>query len=537
MASKLPKNTFPTGHGPNDFECFGPPAVKDGEFEGTMICDMGCFKQDMVDSNKYYHGSIAQSKLNQKWYPYFEFGRTGATKPSFQFIDCRDRAEAEQEYADQMHAKNDKRGVWQNHSSLGRILTAKPGKDCYLVRPQSTRSTGLPSAKTIKMGGGAVKDSKVRVKVNSPDIDKQTFDLMRDLNIATVSYTKGSMANDALPTAAAISEGRNILNEAMRRIKVVGHNINSQVGDKDLMQLTSMMYSRIPKKKDRRAKPEDWILNQNNVLSWNQDLDAAESALQTVESGMESNPLASLGGIEMVCLSPKTDIGKFIYEWAPLATRNKHSDVGPMRIKNVWSIKRKLEQDVFISEQLKIRSELPRVAIVEKPLHQPNKRPDITNDELPNYVHSNSALLFHATRSVNVTGLLREGFRFPKELTNVAIAGAMFSGGVGAYYTADDWRKSYGYTSFGRYNRANAGIVAGRHAFMFLCDIALGNPHVAPEAYPYITYPKGTHSIFGKHRKTKSGYSNSGLLLNNEFVLLKKSQYRFRYLLEFSAER
>ena len=41
MATKLGKSAYPSNSGPNDFECFGPPATKDGEFDNVKICDMG----------------------------------------------------------------------------------------------------------------------------------------------------------------------------------------------------------------------------------------------------------------------------------------------------------------------------------------------------------------------------------------------------------------------------------------------------------------------------------------------------------------
>ena len=82
MANKLPQGTFPSNSGPNDFQCFGPPAMNDGDFENARICDMGCFTQDGKDSNKYYHAAVVQHKKTKKWYAYFEWGRTGAAKPS-----------------------------------------------------------------------------------------------------------------------------------------------------------------------------------------------------------------------------------------------------------------------------------------------------------------------------------------------------------------------------------------------------------------------------------------------------------------------
>src|SRR5437879_4583385 len=37
VGTKLGKNEFPSAHGADDFKCFGPPALKDGEFESCKI--------------------------------------------------------------------------------------------------------------------------------------------------------------------------------------------------------------------------------------------------------------------------------------------------------------------------------------------------------------------------------------------------------------------------------------------------------------------------------------------------------------------
>lgn len=64
------KQTYPPKHGPDDFECFGPAAQVDTDFDDAMLADMGCFKQpdeetgDTVDSNKAYHGSVVKSRKN-----------------------------------------------------------------------------------------------------------------------------------------------------------------------------------------------------------------------------------------------------------------------------------------------------------------------------------------------------------------------------------------------------------------------------------------------------------------------------------------
>lgn len=529
--SKLAKSTFPAGTKGDDFECFGPPAVRDGEFENVKICDMGCFTQEGVDSNKYYHAAVVKHRPTGKWYVYFEWGRVGASNPQFQFIECSSEAEAQREFSAQLHSKNDKRGQWVTIAGL-RTLQAKPGKDCYLVRPQATRSTGLPDARKIKLNEGAKVAAIPKsngTKKKSYDIDKQTIALMRDLNVATVQYTKGSMADESLPTQQAIDDARQILIEAQKRLVKVGDSVDDQVKDVDIKEFTRQIYSRIPKKKDRNADASTWILSKNNIVLWQQDLDAFESALysDTGVEEMEDHPFGGMN-ISIKWLDPSTDLtAQFIYGWLPRATRNKHSHIGDMRIKNVWEVNRFDEPKGFESNLINLERELKENKIKERPLHQDRKRPDLSDEQKKQYWNTNTNLLMHGSRSVNISGILRTGFRFPSELVNVVISGAMFSG-AGAIYTADDWKKSAGYTSLpGSYWSGGGGGVKGRGAFMFLCDVCLGVPHVAPGPYPFVRPPTGTHCIFGK-----AGYSQ---VQNNEWIIFNKNQQKLRYLVEFAA--
>ena len=271
--NKFTRNIWPPQHGENDFECFGPPAIKDGTFDNTMLVDMGCFKQGETDSNKYLHIAIVKSKKNDLWYLYTEWGRVGTTK-DFQFIEFSDKSEAVKEYQKKCHQKNDKRGEWIDRPGLGVVLQAKAGKDCYLVRPQATRSTGLPSAKTIVSGITKVKSNK---KIDS-SLDRESQQLLDDLNYATTEYTRSSMADNAIPTKDAIEECRNICAEATKI-----NNAGQDLDNKELLELTQLIYSRIPKKKKRKTNIENWLLTPSNISTWIQDLDAFESALDNQE--------------------------------------------------------------------------------------------------------------------------------------------------------------------------------------------------------------------------------------------------------------
>jgi hypothetical protein len=536
MANKLSKDTYPHGAAPGEFQCFGPPATRDGEFDSVKICDMGCFTQDGKDSNKYYHGAVVQHRTTKKWYAYFEWGRTGAARPSFQFIECDSEAEAQREMAVQLHSKNDRRGEWVTVAGI-HTLRARAGKDCYLVRPMATRSTGLPDARSIKINEGArvpptttadvatAKAGKTsKSKPAGPKTDDATASLLRDLAVATVAYTRGSMADSSLPTQAAIDEARTLLGEAQKRLATVGDDVDAQVKDRDLLHLTSLMYGRIPKKKDRRAAASEWILNKGTILAWQNDLDAFESALYAtdIDHGAEVDPLAELE-LKMEWLAPDSAVGKFLYEWWPQATANRHSHLGRMTIRNLWQVARNADEGRLPAAQDEVLA--GKHAIDERPKFQPEKRTDMKAADAKRFAASNTALLFHGTRSVNVRGILREALRLPKQLVGVVITGAMFGPGL---YFADDWKKSAGYTSLtNSYWSGGSGAIAGRGAFMFAADVVLGKPFVAPQAHGYTGPPDGHHSIFGK-----AGHSG---VQNNEFIVFDARQHRLRYLAEFVA--
>ena len=531
MGIKLGKSEFPRGSGPDDFQCFGPPATEDGQFDKVKIADLGCFDQSGKDSNKYYHGAVVQHKKTKKWYTYFEWGRTGATSPQFQFVECSSESDAQQEFADQLHDKNDKRGMWATIGGI-KTLTAKPNKDCYLVRPMATRSTGLPDAKTIKLNEGSKAAVPAPTKgapaavVKKVSIDKYTMKLMKDLMGGTLSYTRGAMADSSLPTQKSIEEARQILQEAQKRLIKVGDDVDKQAADNELVQLTRVMYSRIPKKKALHCAAEDWILNKNNIMMWNADLDAFESALYVYDDTTVDDDNDPLQGIpvKMEWVDPSSALGKFLYAWWPKASANRHYGVGDMKIKNMWRIARNGDDEKLINEVKKVKTDLKNKNIKERPLFQPSERMDC-QDRIKDYKESNTNLLLHGTRSVNVVGILRESFRLPKELVGVVITGSMFGP---LLYMADDWRKSAGYTSLhGSCWSGGSGSVRGREAFMFACDVVCGNPFVAPGPKGYTTAPVGYHCIFGK-----GGYSQ---VQNNEWVIPNKNQVCIKYLCEFTT--
>ena len=79
----------------------------------------------------------------------------------------------------------------------------------------------------------------------------------------------------------------------------------------------------------------------------------------------------------------------------------------------------------------------------------------------------------------------------------------------------------------GSYWAGGDGMVRGRSAFMFVANVALGNPHVAPGPRGFTGPPAGCHCIFGK-----AGHSQ---VMNNEWIIFNTDQNQLRYLVEFDT--
>ena len=529
---KLNKCSYPSSHTEKDFKCFGPAASKDDAFEGTYIADLGCFNQDSgVDSNKRYHGCVCQSTQDNKWYFYSEWTRTGNAQSQFQFEECSSQDEAQRKYIKKMQSKNIKRGNW---TQVGGLTVLRPKidkngkpKDLYVVRPLKTRTSGLPDGRSIIAGSVAAKTAgkqttKKKTNKQSILVDKHTAALLQDMSVGVQAYTRAQIVGGDIPSQEAVDEARDILSAAQTRLTRI--NAQDQLHDVELKQLTGLIYGRVPKVKPRGVNANSFILTKDNILLWQQDLDAFESAGHTIQTDQTDIDPYSGMNISMEWLSPSSTNGKFIRQWAPKATANKHHGIGTMTIKNVWKVERRGVSARFLQKQQSIVSSRPKIG--DRPSFQPNTRKDLKVDQREFYKATNTTLLFHGTRSVNVMGIMREGLRLPKQLVGVVITGAMFGPG---HYWADDWKKSAGYTSLqGSYWSRGGGSVKGRGAFMFLADVALGKLHVASGPRGYTAPPKGTHSVFGK-----AGYSQ---VRNNEFITFDNDQNQLSYLVEFATK-
>lgn len=70
---------------------------------------------------------------------------------------------------------------------------------------------------------------------------------------------------------------------------------------------------------------------------------------------------------------------------------------------------------------------------------------------------------------------------------------------------------------------------------MFVADVCIGKPFVAPGPRGYTSPPKGYHSVFGKGRFAQAGSTSNSGVQNNEFITYERESHRLRYLVEFDT--
>lgn len=124
--------------------------------------------------------------------------------------------------------------------------------------------------------------------------------------------------------------------------------------------------------------------------------------------------------------------------------------------------------------------------------------------------------LWHGTRAANVLSILKSGLIIPPSDAG-HVAGRMFGNGL---YFSDQSTKSLNY-SYGYWDRRKAD----KKCYMFIVDVAMGNPYLATCSDWELTPPAGCHSTFARAKKAG--------VMNNEMIVYNLNQAAPRYLVEF----
>ena len=546
MATKLDRKTMPAGHGPNDFEVQGRAAKGQGDFGSDVgVADCACVNQfGEANNSKYYHGSVVKSTKTGGWYVYLEWGRIFAGKSwdgrfngqDFMMVQCDSEADARSFFAKQMASKNTKRLEEKTIAGVT-VWAGKAGEDGYIVQSLATRERGLPDCYKIKDNTGvAVKAAPAaaapKVVASTKSFQPQVVKLAQDLVGGVKTFTKAmSAASGVTPTMDTIKQVRDLLiPAALHRIKMVGDDIRLQCQDPELQAVTKNVKVLVPRPISRAGvSEEEFVLNSGNILTLQQDLDAFESSLSN-EDFSTAAPASSVDpdsllNAQLEWLDTRSGLGAQMVAALQAMTNNRHGYLrGNIQVKNLFKVTRPDRDAKFLANVQRIAA-LRQGKFSLRGNLQPKTRFDLTGNEGDLYGQANVILTQHATRSVNIPLITQGHFRMPKSLPGAQITGANFGHGV---YHATDYKKAVGYSSYsGAVWSSGSGGVQGRGAFMFLCDMIMGDAYRAPSTGSWMSPPNGKDCVFGV------GGDPGHRLENDELVIFEPFYNRIRYIVEF----
>jgi len=541
---KFKRKEMPAGLKPEDFKYHGAAAKEQDGFDGSIgIADMACVDQfGKSNKAKYYHMGVVSA--NGRWFAYFEWGRVFAGKSweggfhgqDFQFIEESSQDDANYTFQKKCREKNTKR-IEKKKIGGSDIWVGRNNKDGYIVQSLATRDRGLPDAYSIKDSSGLkegkkkVSSKKTTKRASNVSYQPQVLSLASDLVGGTKDYTRAlSAASGVIPTLESIMEVEDVyLPAALQRLSKVGDDLKKQVKDKDLVSISNLVASLVPRPISRGGsliqRQEATILSSANILSIQQDLDAFKSSLENEDFSIDSKSSStvdpkSLLGADITWIDPKTTKGKWIESTFRGMSNNRHGYMrGKLKINNIFEVRRQSLDNEFVKSVQKVANKNSRRPI-ERARLQPSKRIDLL--DISDYAEeANVFLSIHGTRAVNVHPIISSNLRLPKHLKGVHISGANFGHGL---YFATDWRKSYGYVGHGRAVYGSGGGIKNRGFFMFLCDTIMGNAYMTKRTGSWGAAPAGCDSV--------AAYPEHTSVANDEHVIFDPNYQRIRYIIE-----
>ena len=532
---------LPNGYSIDEFEYKGRAATDQDDFgESVGIVDMvhvdiygeQTSKEYAPDgANKYYHLGVVQSKDDQSWWVYIEWGTAFFSDPSwvdgmfrqeqdfeeckFQFVSCDDEDDARSWFQAQARSKNKDRiyksnGVW----------TSFPDVDGYIVQDLAARNRGLPHAHTFFKDIKKTKPRKSRGTQNT-NFHPQVLRLAQDLANGTKNHTQTLIQNSGgiIPSIRTLNQVQNVLLPEvlgiLQDIPTTKTGMPSKTHSKyaELVKLSQSIASQIPRDIPRHStqqeREESILITKDNVQELENDIDAFRATLQqgdifNLKSFSNINP-ETLFRSDIQWIDPKSTKGSWLLATFKNLSRHSYTPT----VKNMFSVSRPREDKFFEEMVEKIAAKRKKSALKNVAENQPKQRKD--GIDYPK--SANVFIGIHGTRASNVQPILASNLRLPTQLPGNLISGALYGQGI---YFATDWRKSNSYCSPLQNSNIN---------YIFLCDVVMGVPYLTSNFGSWMTSPSSTDSVAALTKNTGRG--------DDEHIIFNPHQQCIRYIIEF----
>jgi poly [ADP-ribose] polymerase 2/3/4 len=464
------------------------------------------FTDIVANNNKYYNLEVVKTDKD-KFFLFSQYGRVGATGAQ-EYRACNDQQHAESEGAKIIKSKLKKGYVEVKLSKAD--VGSEIGK---------TKVENKVSVEALQKAGVKVQEeadaSKLHIEVQN--LVRTWFGITQEfveLNLDLAKCPLGQLSLDQIDLA------KKILGEARTIIHAKKPDIQ------ELNKLTNQYYSNIPHNFGHRKLDAD-------VLRLDEDtkIDKALSLLEVFENTKDfSTVLTKKSAIdeqyktlnaEIDYLDPSTTEWKWLDLLLHSTRAHNHQFLGKIKLNRAFKLKRNDEEKLFLSlvEEIAKKSHKPIVPPLLTKIW--DKRIVEANLADP-YSAANVLPLFHGTRTANMIGITSKGLLVKHD--KVGASGSMY--GVNALYFGFS-SKSLNYTSAkGSYWSSGSD----KYGYMFITDVALGQPKIAEGAYNYSW--KGLqpnyHSVWAQGGK-------SGVI-NDEFMTYRTGQNCLRYILEVECQ-
>ena len=373
-----------------------------------------------------------------------------------------------------------------------KVRPSKGYEEVEFVRPKvgspasrsvvkTVKEEDVPDDKKQKFNESQKKAKKIPPLKLSTDVKRLVSQWYKENSHSITSNAAVKITSDGIETALGvlsfkqIEKGRDILSDLSQAIK--------DDSTKDIRDLSSDFYSKIPAKLGRKISDAD-LITSDALVTQKFDL------LQLMEDALEVGGASFMAGVDQQYRDINADIkqlAKTSREWKRVdkkiqSTRGHNHYHTTSTVKNVFEVS--LNAD-----------------------HSRYDACDVDNEQE----------LFHGSRNCNILGILSRGLMIAPP--QAPVSGYMFAKGG---YFADSSTKSINY-SMGVFN----GSYSSKNYFLFLCKVKLGKQKLLKHS----DYNASKYCLNGGDYDSVKGCKGSSLI-HNEYIVYTLPQMRITHIVE-----